>query len=378
VELPVLILPGVATGVVVSTLGYGRSDGNPIGGGKGFATGALMGDDGSRHAPSAKVERATDRDPYLLVRTQKTFSMKGRPIVLRGTRAEYDADPAFVDHRLHHLEDTQLHGEFDYSKGSKWAMALDLNQCVGCSACVTACQSENNTPVVGKEECELGREMHWMRLDTYIDGPEEELEVAHQPMLCQHCDNAPCESVCPVNATAHSPEGLNEQAYNRCIGTRYCANNCPYKVRRFNFYNYTGRNHTDPVQELGQNPSVTVRSRGVMEKCTFCIQRINDVKFKAKNDGTPIPDGAIQTACQQTCPADAIVFGDVNDPASKIAKLIESPRSYSVLGELNVRPNVNYLARVVNPNPAVPRASASDDGSHDEHARAEPSKEAGH
>ena len=374
-ELPVLILPGVAGNVMVTTLGYGRVDGNPIGSGKGFATAALLGPNGERHAPAARVERASDSAPYPLVRTQKHFSMEGRPIVLRGTRAEYDADPAFVDHRLHHLPDSQLHGEFDYSKGSKWATALDLNKCVGCSACVTACQSENNTPVVGKEECDLGREMHWIRLDTYIDGPEENLEVAHQPMMCQHCDNAPCESVCPVNATAHSPEGLNEQAYNRCIGTRYCANNCPYKVRRFNFYNYTGWNHKDPVQELAQNPQVTVRSRGVMEKCTFCIQRINEVKFKAKNEGVPIPDGAIQPACQQTCPADAIVFGDVNDPESKIARLVESPRSYSVLGELNVRPNVNYLARVVNPNPAVPRV---EDGSDEDHARADHAKEAGH
>lgn len=376
-ELPVLVQRGVAKGVVVTTLGHGRTDGNPVGGGVGFATAALLGADGSRHAHAARIERAAGEARYELARTQKHFSMEGRPLVLRGTRAEYDADPAFVEHRIHRPEDTQLDPAYDYSKGSKWAMAIDLSRCVGCSACVTACQSENNTQVVGKEECGLGREMHWMRLDTYVDGPEEALEVAHQPMLCQHCDNAPCESVCPVNATTHSPEGLNEQAYNRCIGTRYCANNCPYKVRRFNFYDYVGRNHHDPVQELMFNPQVTVRSRGVIEKCTFCIQRINEVKFEAENEGRAIPDGAIRPACQQTCPADAIVFGDVNDPESRIAKLADSPRSYAVLGELNVRPNVHYLARVVNPSPEIPRASAAD-GPHEDRASVDQHEEAGH
>jgi Fe-S-cluster-containing dehydrogenase component len=214
-----------------------------------------------------------------------------------------------------------------------------------------ACQTENNIVVVGKEEVAKGRDMSWIRIDRYEAGPEENPEILLQPMLCQHCDNAPCETVCPVNATTHSPEGLNEQVYNRCVGTRYCNNNCPYKVRRFNFFNYTGEQTTSPVQELRANPHVTVRTRGVMEKCSFCIQRINTAKFAEPDRGEPLKDGAITTACQQACPADAIVFGDANIKGGQIDRARKSDLAYHVLEEINVRPNVTYAARIRNVHP---------------------------
>jgi molybdopterin-containing oxidoreductase family iron-sulfur binding subunit len=304
-------------------------------------------------AVAAGGDRATGA--ARLVRTQKQFSMMDRPIVLKGTLAEYREDPAFVKHRKHVPPLDQIDPPYDYSQGHKWAMAIDQNACTGCSACMIACQAENNIPVVGKEECGRGREMHWIRIDRYEDDRDGQgnLDIYQQPMLCQHCDNAPCESVCPVNATAHSPEGLNDQTYNRCVGTRYCANNCPYKVRQFNYFDYQGRIVKESVQELVFNPQVTVRSRGVMEKCTFCVQRITAVKFAAKNRDAAVVDGEIQPACAQACPAQAIAFGDVNDPASEIAKWRASSLAYHVLEELNVRPNVAYLARVTNPHPDI-------------------------
>ncbi len=268
-----------------------------------------------------------------------------RDIVQHTTLAAFakDAHAGAAEH--HHDGDTQLWPEDHPKTGHAWGMVIDLNKCTGCSACVIACQSENNVPVVGYDEVRRQREMHWIRIDRYYTGEGAEMDIDHQPMMCQHCDNAPCETVCPVLATVHSSEGLNEQIYNRCVGTRYCANNCPYKVRRFNWFKYP---HDDSLANLVFNPEVTVRSRGVMEKCSMCVQRIEAGKIEARSQGVPVADGAIQTACQQSCPANAIVFGDMNNPETNIHAALENPRNYRVLEELNVRPSVSYLRVVKN------------------------------
>jgi Fe-S-cluster-containing dehydrogenase component len=296
---------------------------------------------GRRHELATTQEHHTLEIP----RNVAPHGAEVRDVVQHTSLAAFALDPHAGTPVKHGESDVQLWAEDHPKKEHAWGMSIDLNACTGCSACLVACQSENNVPVVGKDEVRRQREMHWIRIDRYYAGEEDDVQVSHQPMMCQHCDNAPCETVCPVLATVHSSEGLNEQVYNRCVGTRYCANNCPYKVRRFNWFDYA---HEDSLLNLALNPDVTVRSRGVMEKCSMCVQRIEQGKIEAKRQGLPVTDGQIQTACQQSCPANAIVFGDMNDAASTIHETRQDPRRYGVLEEFNFRQNVSYLRIVKN------------------------------
>ena len=281
-------------------------------------------------------------------------------MVRETTKTELAEHPDVIAHALHlpgNVSESELKSLWDPHTydGYRWGMSIDMNKCIGCNACVIACQAENNIPVVGKERVLEGREMHWLRIDRYFQGEPENPTANHQPVGCQQCENAPCEQVCPVAATVHTREGLNDMVYNRCVGTRYCANNCPYKVRRFNYFYYHGDldKPGGEVAKMAFNPEVTVRSRGVMEKCTYCVQRIQAGKIAAKNEGREVQDGEVRSACQQACPAQAIEFGNLADSQSKVAAAHESNRAYGMLAELNVKARTKYLARVRNPHPSL-------------------------
>jgi MoCo/4Fe-4S cofactor protein with predicted Tat translocation signal len=342
VHAPCVLQPGQAEGVLTLELGYGRTVGS-VAAGVGVNAYPFM--DASSASPNlrqgVRLSKAGGREALPI--TQGHHRMEGRDIVRSYTVAEYAKEAAKGEKRE---EPVTLYPEQQFPD-HKWGMAIDLSSCVGCSGCVVACQSENNIPVVGPEQVVKGREMHWIRIDRYYEGDPGNPSVAHQPMLCQQCDDAPCENVCPVGATNHSPDGLNQMVYNRCVGTRYCANNCPYKVRRFNFLEFTAFKK-DP-EALVYNPEVTVRPRGVMEKCTFCVQRISDARMRAKGENRPLRDGEIVPACAAACPAEAIVFGDLKDPKSRVSELSGSDRGYKVLEELGVRPAITYLANLKNP-----------------------------
>jgi molybdopterin-containing oxidoreductase family iron-sulfur binding subunit len=344
----VLIAPGHADDAVTVSMGYGRrAEGEELCKGLGFDTATL------RHSDAPWMAAGLTLTPQgrklQVAQTQEHHSMEGRLIAATTTvRKLKDTEEALSEHRGPPLS---FHAPQPYP-GHKWGMAIDLSRCTGCSACMVACQSENNIPVVGKEGVTKSREMHWLRVDRYFTGNDASNPgVVFQPLMCVHCEYAPCEYVCPVNATVHSDEGLNEMVYNRCVGTRYCSNNCPYKVRRFNFFSYTS-SFTD-VEKMAFNPDVTVRSRGVMEKCTYCVQRIERARITTRVEGREIKDGDIETACQQACPAHAIVFGDLNDPNARVTKLHLEERRYDLLHELGTRPRTAYLARVMNPNPEL-------------------------
>ena len=376
VDLPVYVMPGQAQDSIALALGYGRTRAGKVGGwdGEGEAI-ASVGVDvyplRKGGAFSAKAEVVKTKGTYALGMTQEhhlidAIGMSGTAerlgaLVREETLEEFEPDVKdHFRHKVHHPELESLWTEKSYDNNA-WGMSIDLSVCNGCNACVIACQSENNIPVVGKQQVINGREMHWMRIDRYFAGEADSPELATQPINCQQCETAPCEQVCPVAATTHSDDGLNDMVYNRCVGTRYCANNCPFKVRRFNYLNYRKDLH-DPnneVAKLALNPEVTVRSRGVMEKCTYCVQRITEVKIQAKNAGRKIQDGEITTACAQACPPQAIVFGDKADPTSRVAKLHEDPRAYEMLAELNIKPRNNFLAKIRNPHPDLAPAVAA-------------------
>ncbi|KAK3582433.1 hypothetical protein CHS0354_023979 [Potamilus streckersoni] len=361
IKLPVWIQPGQADYVITLSVGYGRKGIGRVADNVGVDVFPLRTTSGMLVQSGVKVAKV--EGTFLLATTQNHGSMEGRPLVVDATLDEYRKKPTFASDAqigLRLLEKNNLPNEslwnevYDYSKGNQWGMVIDLNACTGCNACTIACQSENNIPIVGKEQVAKGRNMHWIRIDRYFEGAIDEPRVVVQPVACHHCENAPCEQVCPVAATVHTEDGLNSMVYNRCVGTRYCANNCPYKVRRFNFFNYATDNpvysEMPEVMKLAQNPEVSVRFRGVMEKCTYCTQRISLARISRKNRGEAMQDGDVVTACQQACPADAIVFGDINDPESAVSKIKARNRNYEILAELNLKPRTSYLAKLRNPN----------------------------
>jgi molybdopterin-containing oxidoreductase family iron-sulfur binding subunit len=350
---PVWIQPGHAEGSITVHLGYGRRSAGRVGNGAGFDAYSIRAWSTPWFAPGASIRKTGARTRIAC--TQSHHGMEGRDLVRSATLEHFREHPDFAKH-MGGEDPAPEHSLYPPHKyeGHAWGMAVDLNTCVGCNACVLGCQSENNVPVVGKDQVLRGREMHWLRIDRYYEGDLDNPATHSQPVMCMHCEDAPCEPVCPVGATVHSSEGLNDMVYNRCVGTRYCSNNCPYKVRRFNFYLYA--DFRTPVLKLLRNPDVSVRSRGVMEKCTYCVQRINQARIEAHEQGRDIRDGEIVTACQQACPAEAIVFGDINDPGSRVSKLRAQQVNYGILTDLGTRPRTTYLASVKNPNPDLERA----------------------
>ncbi|MDQ6911287.1 MAG: 4Fe-4S dicluster domain-containing protein [Verrucomicrobiota bacterium] len=352
VNAPVWILPGQADDCVTVTLGYGRTRAGSVGNGVGFNAYALRTSDAPWGGPGLEIEKTGEH--HDLVTTQHHWDMHGREEVRVGALEDFRKNPGAIakPEEPPPTNDESLYPNVAYT-GHAWAMSIDLNTCIGCGVCTIACQAENNIPVVGKEQVAMNREMHWIRIDRYYENKPglTSPRVLHQPVPCMHCENAPCELVCPVAATVHSSEGLNQMVYNRCIGTRYCSNNCPYKVRRFNFLEYDANQFEQRItRKLMRNPDVTVRTRGVMEKCTYCIQRINSVKIETEKANRAIRDGEITPACAQACPTEAIVFGDLNDANSRVAKLRASPLNYGLLAELHTRPRTTYLAKLRNPN----------------------------
>ena len=392
-ELPVFVMPGLNDYSLVTTMGYGRTHAGVIGNNVGFDVLNLVLGYDNLVQHGVKLERTLRT--RILSSTQEQFamngdtiqeidvlSMQGRDPARVTNLAEYEKDPKGVQNQgllpsllVHEKNKStkvplQITSPWDYSKGNQWGMVIDLAKCVGCNACIIACQSENNIPVVGREQVVRGRMMQWIRVDRYFIGDVKAPRAATQPVPCMHCENAPCEPVCPVAATSHDKEGLNAMTYNRCVGTRYCANNCPYKVRRFNYFDFThsGNLYVAPEQvarqktlKLQRNPDVTVRYRGVMEKCTYCTQRIQEAKIAAvrKNqDQNNLPDGAVTPACAQSCPAEAIVFGSINDPNSRVSELKKVDRNYTMLDVLNSRPRTSYLSLLRNPHPELVETNA--------------------
>ena len=391
VEIPAFKLPGQAAGSIGVALGYGRTAAGHVGGSESDGVESVGVDVGvvrtseAMHFPTGVTVTPTGKK-YSLATTQNHHAIDkvgleetARRVrrlgeLVRERTLEEHKEPAGSHHDSGHHPPLESLWEEPSYEGHAWGMTIDLNSCIGCNACMVACQAESNVPIVGKDQVARGREMHWIRVARYFRGDVDDPEAVHQPLTCHHCENAPCEQVCPVAATVHSQEGLNDMVYNRCVGTRYCANNCPYKVRRFNFFNNT-KDLSEPGRELVQlavNPEVTVRSRGVMEKCTYCVQRIQNAKIGARNEGRPIRDGEVQTACQQVCPTQAIQFGDLNQKTSRVAREQASERAYGLLEELNIKPRTKYLERIRNPHPALvdddhhegPTGSHRDHGQH--------------
>jgi molybdopterin-containing oxidoreductase family iron-sulfur binding subunit len=373
-----LSVPGHPDNAFTLHLGYGRQHAGRVGSGMGFNAYLLRTSDAPLFATGAQIKKTGDNWEIAVTKSHysdqrgasalagsaqtgdmRSHSLEGDEAITRGivrsaTLEEFRQEPEFAHGKGVFPEDPErsnsLFPNFPYTKNA-WGLAVDQNSCVGCNACVISCYAENNIPVVGKHNTKTGRDMQWIRIDTYFEGDLQSPRAHFQPMMCQHCENAPCEQVCPVAATVHSPEGLNLMVYNRCVGTRYCSNNCPYKVRRFNFLLFS--DYETESLKLMRNPDVTVRSRGVMEKCTYCVQRIAAAKIEADKENREIRDGEIVTACQQACPTGAIVFGNINDKNSRVSRIKAQERNYSVLADLNTRPRTTYIAEVFNPNQAL-------------------------